>query len=233
MKKITIVSIFSFVFWILSSISAIIISHNYEYSALGLVLIGIVILALNRFVYFLLDDFGFSKYLTIIINAIAMGFCILGLFKYKEINISFLQMFLSSIICTVYLILFHVLLNIKLFERNFKKYLIIFLIISGLLFLYIIISNNSLLINTIGLYGFLAMAFIFVLSIDSKTYKELSKNITLATFSVFFIVIIILLGMLELDGADALDLGVEGGKDPEISSPKNIKLKDVNKKKKI
>ena len=39
--------------------------------------------------------------------------------------------------------------------------------------------------------------------------------------------------MLELDGTDALDLGVEGGKDPEISSPKNIKLKDVNKKKKL
>ena len=55
----------------------------------------------------------------------------------------------------------------------------------------------------------------------SESFKELFRNITLCSFSVLIVAILMILIMTECDGIDGFDFG--GGSSSELTSPKNKK----------
>ena len=229
MKKITIISILSLIFWILSSLSTILISQYNDLHEIKTLIIGFVILGINRLLFFIFEDFEISKYISILINSIAMGFCLDAWFIYKEIEPVFTQMLITSIICMSFMILFYLSLNIKLLERKFNIYIIVFLIISGLTFVLLALTSNSTFTSTLGYYGILSLAFLFVLCVDSVNYEELLKNFTLSTFSGLIVGVIVLLGILEVDGD--VDLGgASSGTDPKLVSPKNADVSTLKRR---
>ena len=116
MKKITMVSIFSFLFLILCSMVAEALKYSALTSAVESIIIGLVFLAISGIVFLCMRDYNSANYFCLFTNAIALGFCIRAWHIYRDLNITFSGMILVSLICVAYLLVFYILLSIPKFD---------------------------------------------------------------------------------------------------------------------
>lgn len=208
MKKISIVSIMSFIFLIISSIVAYLLQYISFNKAINPLLIGLIILVSSGLLAIFTKKKIGLNIICFMLSAIALGFCIRAWYIFRNFDNSFFTIFLVSLACVAYLWIFFILAHIPIFEKYFTAFFWLYFIISFIAYVFVIAFTKTTYVSTFGYYMLIEMAFIFALCAESKNLKELVRAITLSTYSVFVVAFIILLFMygggdgLSLDGFD-------------------------------
>lgn len=223
MKKITIVSIFSLVFLGICSIVADGLKHLNLDNEWQLLLTGIAILVISGVANFIVRKNRYVDMVCFLANAIALGFCIRAWYVFREFDNSLTTILLVSLACLAYLLVFYAILYIPFIEKHFEAYLIVFLMVTLIVYGVVICTTETTFVSTFGYYVIIEVAFIFAMCNHADTLDELFRNITLSTYSVLVVAIIIALLMLCEDGVDGID--VSGDLSIDISSPKDDEVK--------
>ena len=99
------------------------------------------------------------------------------------------------------------------------------LAITVIIYFILVCAVKTTFLSTFGYYLIIEFAFIFAMCADADAISELLFNITVSTYSVFIVAIIIAICMFAGDG---FDLPIDGGDGSlGISSPKD-KTVDTN-----
>ena len=222
MKKIGIVSLISFIFLSICSITEYLL-RNITFSDYFLpLLIGFGMLIITGIVSVIVKKDLYFNIVCFIFNAIAFGFCLRSWYMYRLFDNDLWIQILISLSCVIYLLVFYFLLYIPFFDKNFKFYIWSFLIITLISYIMIIIFSKTTFMSTFGYFVIIEIAFIFAMCKKEEDFTDLFRNITLSSFSVLIVAVIILLIMLECDELDAFDFGSDI---LDISSPKDKKKK--------
>ena len=138
-------------------------------------------------------------YLVFVINFIAMGFLIKTWHLFRGYNLDLYVLILISLGCVGYLVIFYVLSYIPIFSKHFKSYLLTFLVVSIVAYIILIIVTKTSYLSTFGYYMIIEIGFLLALSVYTENINDLIKSISLSTFLVIIVAIIII--MLMLDGS--------------------------------
>lgn len=225
MKKITLVTIISILFLMLSSLIAYVLRFAKLNNMWIIFVIGLCILFISGIFAFSFKNNKLINILCLIIIAIALGFLIRSWYIFKEYDNTLLTMFLVSLSCSIYLWLFYFLLYIPFLEKHCGMFMIVFIIISVIVYIIIVTTTKTTYISTFGYYMIVEMSFIIGMCLKSKTYSQLLRNMVISSYSVFIVAIIIAFLALCGDGADFdFEFDLSGGDTPKLSSPKDKKV---------
>ena len=191
MKKITIVSLASFLFLLLCSIVACATKHMLVNQVTTLIL-GLVILALSGVIVIFAKEIVWLNSLCFLISSVAMGVLIRAWYINRGFDNSLITMALVSLSAVLYLWVFFALSGIPLFRRSRKAYIIFtvtFAALSGIGYLIVMLNTKTTYVSTFGYYMILELAFIFAMSLEVESKRQLLRNLTLSTYSVFAVAI--------------------------------------------
>ena len=214
MKKITIISIMSFIFFTIACIVAnilpyipidkVITSFN---DALSPLFIGIIILTFSGLIAIFIRKVTWLNIVYFILNAIAFGFCTTSWYIFKGFETPSFLIMLTPLACVAYILIFFALAHIPFFSKHLKAlfwWLYTFTIVISFIF---IIACNSEFLSVLGFYLFVDLGFIQALCVRTKTLKALIRKITVYSYSVYFVAIIILIAILsDGDGVDVINI---------------------------
>ncbi len=216
MKKISIVSLASFVFLMLSSTVALVSKFIFN-GAVAPLIGGCIILLLSGVLAFIIKESTPVNILCFFISSVAMGCLIRAWYNLREIENSMLTMILVSLSLVAYLWLFFALSRIPFIRHNktaFIVFSIIFVILSVAAYILLVMNTNTTYLSTIGYYAIIEFAFIFAMSLEAHTREDLIRNLTLSTYSVFAVAIIVaVFVVLALLGGDGMDCDCDCGDD--------------------
>ena len=190
-----------------------------------LLVTGVGILVFSGILFAITHKIFVFRIICFIFNAVALGFCIRCWYVFRGFDNPLWLMLLVSLACLVYLLVFYALLYIPTIEKHFKIYIWIMLAITVIIYFIFVCAVKTTFLSTFGYYLIIEVAFIFAMCADADAISELLFNITVSTYSVFIVAIIIAICMFAGDG---FDLPIDGGDGSlEISSPKDKKV-DTN-----
>ena len=190
-----------------------------------LLVTGVGILVVSGILFAITHKIFVFRIICFIFNAVALGFCIRCWYVFRGFDNPLWLMLLVSLACLVYLLVFYALLYIPTIEKHFKIYILIMLAITVIIYFILVCAAKTTFLSTFGYYLIIEVAFIFAMCADADAISELLFNITVSTYSVFIVAIIIAICMFAGDG---FDLPIDGGDGSlGISSPKDKKV-DTN-----
>ena len=190
-----------------------------------LLVTGVGILVFSGILFAITHKIFVFRIICFIFNAVALGFCIRCWYVFRGFDNPLWLMLLVSLACLVYLLVFYALLYIPTIEKHFKIYIWIMLAITVIIYFILVCAVKTTFLSTFGYYLIIEFAFIFAMCADADAISELLFNITVSTYSVFIVAIIIAICMFAGDG---FDLPIDGGDGSlGISSPKD-KTVDTN-----
>ncbi len=222
MKKITIVSILSIIFLIGCSIIEYILRNHYFERHSTPLIIGIGLLIISGIIaLFSKKDIVFNI-ICYIINSIALGFCLRSWYMFRGFNNDLWITLLVSLSCVIYLLVFYFLLFIPFFNKYFKVYIWLFFALTLIIYVIVVATSKTTFVSTFGYFVIVEISFIFAMCRTHENFEDIFYNITLSSYSVLIVAIIMLLIMLECDSIDGFDFG---GDVPSITSPKENKNK--------
>ena len=223
MKKITFVSLISFIFLSLCSIFELIFRNIPFENAWIPLIIGVLLLIVSGVIAKIVERKVLGNSLCFLLNAVALGLCIRSWYIYRNFNNELWVMLLISFACVIYLMIFYLLLYIPAIEKIFNIYLWVFLISTLVSYLIVMSLSETTFISTFGYFVIIEIAFIFAMCKTQNTTQRLFRDIVLSTYSVFFVAILIALIMLGADSLDGIDPSLDMGFDG-LASPKKQKL---------
>jgi len=221
MKKITLVSIISFSFFLLSSILTYCLKGIDNISPWKFFIPGVAVLVVSGIIALIFKEK--VSIACLLINSVSLGLLIKAWYLYTGYTNSLLVMILLSLACLLYIWIFYGLIQIPFIEKHINGFALIFAIISVIAYILIIIFTKTTFMSTLGYYSIINMAFVLCLCMNMKTNKsnELFKNMMIASFSVAFVGVIIALIMLEVD--DVADVDILPS-DFNLKNPKKEKI---------
>lgn len=223
MKKIVIVSLLALAFLIVTSTVAYLLRFT-EFNATVLLIAGAVVLVVSAFVAFTVKENIVGNGLCYIVNAIALGCCIRAWYLFRGFDNPLWVMYLVSLASVVELWLFYLLAKIPLFNRHGRLYFWLYLLVSLVAYILVVIFTKTTFVSTFGYYMIVEAAFIFAFCSDDEGFSDLFRSMTIASFSVLIVAVIVAFMMItEGDGFD-LDFGGEfvdigGGKEKKKKTP--------------
>lgn len=213
MKKITFVSLMSFLFLSLCSLFEYLFRMiPFEKAWIPLV-IGIGYLILSGIIAILVKKNIIGNIFCFILNSAALGFCIRAWYMFRNYDNPLWVMVLVSIACVVYLLIFYFSLYIPFFEKHINIYIWVFLIVTLVVYLIVMFESNTTYVSTFGYFVIIEIAFILAMCNHQYTLKYLFRDVVVSTYSVLIVAIIIALIMFAgdgLDGLDGFDIGPDG-----------------------
>lgn len=123
-----------------------------------------------------------------------MGFIIRAWYIQRGINNSILVMTLISLGCVLYLWIYFAIISIPVISESRGVCItvtVLYFIISILIYIFVVIGTTTEFVSTIGFCAFIEASFIFAMSFEVNTKEELIRNLTLSTYSVFAVAIIV------------------------------------------
>lgn len=222
MKKITIISIITFLFFLLSSVLTYCLKIIVDLSKWKFLIIGAVLILLSGILAIIFEKKIYI--LCLVMNSIALSFMMRAWYLYTGHNNSLLIMILLAIMCVSYLWIFYGLIQIPFIERHIKGFAIIFVILSIIIYILIIIFTKTSFMSTLGYYSIINISFVICLCINAENFDDVIMNMMIASFSVVLVGIVIALIMLEVE-IDSFDLDII---DLDLKNPKNEVI-DVSK----
>lgn len=216
MKKITIVSTASFGFLILCSAVERIIRGFLTDQVLALIL-GVLILVISGILVILAKENMILNGICFGLSAVAMGVLIRAWYINRGFENSFGIMTAVSLSAVLYLWIFFALSRIPIFRRSRVAYIILavsYAVLSGVGYLFVMLNTRTTFVSTFGYYMIIELAFIFAMSLEVENKRQLFRNLTLSTYSVFAVAVgvavAVVLALLMGDGGDCdCDLGCE------------------------
>ena len=209
MKKITLVSIISILFFLLSSFSAYLFrfgecDNKWAFFGIGIFLMLISILLAVTF-----KKFNGIVKVCLIMNSISLGLLIRAWYIFCGYDNPLWMMLLIGISPVILLLIYYLLTYIPFFDRHPVLLTILFIIFILIIYIVIVATTKTTYISTFGFYMIVQFTFIIGLCIESGTYSELMKNMLYCSYSILIVAIIMGLLMLIGDGGD-FDLGLDG-----------------------
>ncbi len=206
MKKISIVSLFSFIFLFLCSGVAVVLRNVFVNPIVALS-VGIVILVLSAVLAFALKESTAVNIICILLSAVSMGFLLRAWYINRGFNNSFGIMCFVSLCAVLYLWVFFALSKIPFIHRSKKCFIaltVIYIVLSAVIYTVAVFKTNTTYLSTFGYYMIIELAFIFAMSLEVNSPKELIRNLALSTFSVFGVAVIVaIFVLLAAAGGDA------------------------------
>lgn len=203
MKKLIQVSIVSFIFLLVASITAFGLSFvDYDRATIFLA-IGIGIIVVSGIASIWGDKRTWLNAICFVLCAIALGCCIRAWYLYRGFENHLWILALVSLSCVVYLWIFYALSLIKPFQNHFRAFFWTMFLLSLVAYVLIVIFTKTTYVSTFGYYMIVEVSFMFPLYAKSSSNKQTFRHITLATLSVFVVagLIAIFMASGEFDGA--------------------------------
>lgn len=226
MKKITLVSLISFLFLIISSLVAYFLRYIDGVNDKICLIIGVIILVLSGLIKLIFKRKKLISIFCLILSSIALGFMIRSWYIFRNFDNSLLVMLLVSLACIVHLWIFYLLLYIPFIDKHYVAYTIIFIIASIIVYLFVMGFSQTTYISTFGYYMIVEMSFVIGLCMSSRTYTDLINNMSICSYSVFIVAVVIAILMIAGDGAD-FDFSFDLGGGDSLSDKKSPKDKKV------
>ena len=204
MKKITIVSAVSFLFLLVSSIVARITLNVFDNVKTPLML-GVFILALSGLMALIVRESTAVNITCATLSAIAMGFVVRAWYILRGLENSIIIMALISLGAVVYLWIYFAIIRIPVIKESQGVTVAItalYVVLSIVIYLLLVFGTETNFVSTIGFYAFIELSFIFAMSLEVNDNKELIRNLTISTYSVFIVAIVVAVFALAASGGD-------------------------------
>ena len=208
MKKITVVSLVSFVFLLMCSFVEYIL-RGILTDQLTTLLLGIGILAASGVLAIFAREKVSLNSICFTLSAISMGILIRAWYINRGFDNTIAVMLLVSLAAVSYLWIFFALSRIPVFRESRNAYVafaVIYAIISGVAYLIVMLNTKTTFVSTFGYYMIIELAFIFAMSLEVDSPRALFRNLTLSTYSVFLVAlgvaVAVLIALACGDGAD-------------------------------
>ena len=193
MKKISIVTLASFVF--LSICSFVEISlRGFLKDQLCALIIGAVILAISGVLAFVGKARTWLNVTCFFLSSVAMGFLLRAWFINRGFANSVGLMLFVSFLAVAYLWIFFALSRLPFIQGRKAGYIILCLVyaaVSAVGYLIVMTNTDTTYVSTFGYYMIIELAFIFAMSFKVNNKEELIRNLTLSIYSIFVVVIIV------------------------------------------
>ena len=223
MKKITFISLISFLFLSLCSLFENLFRFIPFENAWTPLLIGVGILFLSGSISACIKKNVVGNCICFLINSIALGLCIRAWYVFRNFDNEWWVMLLVSLACVLYLLIFYFSLYIPFLEKHINVYIWIFLLLSLAAYITVVCFSETTYVSTFGYYMIIEIAFIFAMCLYQETSKDLFRDVVISTYSVLIVAIIIALIMLGADSLDGID-GFAGDLGSGITSPRQQKI---------
>lgn len=216
MKRISIVSLASFIFLMLSSVVALATKTLFS-EAKGALIAGCITLAVSGILALVIRESTAINVVCFFISSVAMGLLIRAWYILRGLENGMLTMVLISLLLVVYLWAFFAISRIPLIRHNKTAFIIFsvcFVVISVVAYLLLVMNTSTTYLSTIGYYAIIQLGFIFAMSLEAHTREELIRNLTLSTYSVFVVaIIVVIFFVIAMLGGDGLDCDCDCGGD--------------------
>ena len=235
MKKITLVSLASFIFLLICSAVAVLLEGVLTDAFVAL-MIGVAILVVSGVLAFVIKESVKINILCIALSSIAMGVLIRAWYINRGFDNSFAVMTVISLGAVLYLWVFFALSKIPFIHKSKAAYTclcILYTILSVVFYFLVMLNTETTFVSTCGYYMIIELAFIFAMSLEVNNKKELLRNLTLSTYSVFIVAIIAGVVILAaLAGGDCdCDCGADGCCEPDCCDCTDCCSSERNQKK--
>lgn len=203
MKKTFTVSLTSFLFLSVSSVTAYTVASFNIGEAWLLLLIGLVVLALSGAVAAFAAEKIPLNVACFFVSAIALGFCIRAWYVFRGFNNSLPLMLLVSLVATAYIWVFYFLSRIPLFNGHPKAFIVIYLVLTLVVYIIVVFTTKTTYVSTFGYYILIESAFIIAMSTSVNGPADLIRKLTLGSYTVFAAAVFIAIALaLSLLGGD-------------------------------
>lgn len=193
MKKITIVSAASFLFLLICSLVAR-FSRGLFSGYWAPLLIGIGMLIASGLIALIVRESTPVNVFCFVLSAIAMGFIIRAWYILRNLENSILITLIIALGAVVYLWIYFALIHIPVVKESAGVTVAVtalYLIISVVIYIILVLKTETNFVSTVGFYAFIEISFIFAMSFEVNERSELIRNLTLSTYSVFVVAIIV------------------------------------------
>ena len=195
MKKITIVSVASFIFLFICSIVASISKMLFiGYKPTLPLVIGIIILAVSGVIALIVREQTKVNLLCFTLSAVAMGFIIRAWYILRDLENSIFITLLISLGAVIYLWIYFALIHIPVVKESAGVTVAVsalYIVISIVVYIVLVLKTHTNFVSTAGFYAFIEISFIFAMSMEVNDNEELIRNLTLSTYSVFVVAAIV------------------------------------------
>ena len=193
MKKITLVSIASFLFLFVSSSVAVPSRYVFE-SSVAAFIVGLALLIGSGVLSLLTGEKNGLNLLCFFLSAVSMGILMRAWYIVRGFDNSFLTVMGVTLAVVLYLWVFYALSRIPALRSShlvFIIFVIAFVIISAVLYFIVMANTETTYVSTFGYYMIIELGFIFAMSLEAENKEELIKNLAHSTYSVFIVAIVV------------------------------------------
>ena len=204
MKKITIVSAVSFLFLLMCSLVAKLTEHSFTDVKTPLI-IGVSLLAASGITAFIVRETTAINVVCALFSAVAMGFVIRAWYILRGLENSLELMALISLGAVVYLWIYFAIIRLPVIKESAGATVAVtalYTVISIIIYLLLVFGTETSFVSTIGFYAFIELSFIFAMSLEVNDNKELIRNLTISTYSVLIVAVVVALFALAASGGD-------------------------------
>jgi len=207
MKKIISVALSSLGFLLLCSFTEL-LTRNILFDFILTLILGIAVLIISGIIALFSGARVALNAVCFILSSAAFGVLLRAWYINRGFKNSAVTMLLISLCAALYLFLFALISQLKPFSNSRRAYVILALVygaLSGVAYLVVMLTTKTTFVSTFGYFMIVELGFIFALSFETNNRRELFRNLTLSTYSIFGVA----LGILAV-AVIALAIG-EGG----------------------
>ena len=176
MKKITFVSILSFIFLSLSGTFTYLFSYLPFKIPWVFMITGIFILIASGIFSAVYGKAIKANIIIFVVNAVSLGLCIKAWYIFRGFSNSLLIMLLVSLIVTAVLWLFYLLLFIPFLEKHFGIYIWLFIISVIVIYVFVMAFTKTHFVSTIGFYMIVEIAFFCIVYRNQSFQRSFQRN---------------------------------------------------------
>ena len=204
MKKITIVSAVSFLFLLVCSIVTRITLNVFDNVKTPL-MIGVFILTFSGLMALIIRESTAVNITCATLSAVAMGFVMRAWYILRGLENSIFTMALIALGAVIYLWIYFAIIRIPVVKESKGVTIAVtalYAVLSIVIYLLLVFGTETNFVSTIGYYAFIELSFIFAMSLEVNDNKELIRNLTISTYSVFIVAIVVAVFALAASGGD-------------------------------
>ena len=203
MKKTAIVSATAFLFLTISSLVAYLLRSSSFLDGWIPLALGLVMLGVSGIIAFIAKKIKWLNPVSFLISSVALGFSIRAWYLFRDLDNPVWRMLLISLGCAAYIWVYFFLSRVPPLARNLAVFTAVWLVASLVVYLLLVCLTTTPWVSTLGYYMLIGIAFIFAEYRDADSPIEFVRIITLSTFAVFGVIVIIAAIILSGDGCDA------------------------------
>ncbi len=213
MRRTSLILLSSFLFLLCASLVAYLLRFCDLGGAVTYLIIGVALLFLSSIIAYFSAELIPLNVLCFAMSAAALGFLIRCWYAFRNFDNTLGVMLLVCVACVLHLLLFRLVAELPLLRKHRVAVAVIYGVLSLFVYLYVMLSTTTTYVSTFGYYMIVEIAFLYALIMPSEDRASLIRQVTLCTFSVFGVAVILAVMIFLGDGADCDLSGCDCGCD--------------------